>query len=98
MIQFLVSDLPLKIVIPFTVLNELDGLKEDHLREVSKKARTLNKMIQQNLSNKNLYCVEQEKMNERVGSFVPETNDDYILNCCLQIREACSPNELAVCI
>lgn len=89
-----------KIVIPSTVVRELDGLKHstkeneipdssnDHLEKeniaLGKLARWSNDWIFSNLSNRDPY-VKVQKLNERINKDC--IKDDAILDCCLYYKQ-----------
>lgn len=83
------------VVIPFTTFKELDGLKMN-LGDKGAKARSISRIISSNIKNKHLSI--QDGRVSRVAACAQELaeNDDYILNCCLQYRNQCKEDELAV--
>lgn len=89
------SGMSVKVVIPFTAIKELDGLKLS-MADKGAKARSISRIISSNIKNKHLKI--QDGQMSRVAACAQELaeNDDYILNCCLQYRNQCKEDELAV--
>lgn len=90
------SGLSVKVVIPFITLKELDGLKMNTVDDKGAKARSISRIISSNIKNKHLEIQDGQK--SRVAACEQELaeNDDFILNCCLQYRNQCKEDELAV--
>ncbi|CCK72961.1 mRNA-processing endoribonuclease KNAG_0M01080 [Huiozyma naganishii CBS 8797] len=72
------------IVIPRTVIKELDGLKTSNNAEISKLARAGNDWIYKNLANLHSGIIGQ-KLKQRINPAA--TKDDSILDCCLYFKE-----------
>ena len=84
-----VNSKPPIIVIPFVVLNELDGLKIDIDRPVSKKARAAIHKLHDLSKNKDSQYLPQNGFDadKARNLFQGDNNDDEILKCCLYIKQ-----------
>ena len=86
----------LQLVIPYVVLQELDGLKSYKGIEPSKKkladcAKQANHLLYTSLQSK-LGCIRGQTLREVVGLQEKAKGDDLILDCCLYFKqfEACT--------
>uniref|UniRef100_A0A1B6M344 WW domain-containing protein n=2 Tax=Graphocephala atropunctata TaxID=36148 RepID=A0A1B6M344_9HEMI len=88
--------IPVVVVIPFVVIQELDRLKASE--NTCHSARKILKIIDSSTNNTSLLLQDGDKSKEAVSSLDFVNNDDLVLNCCLQTKQTCTKNELAILV